>query len=220
MPDDPPMADGPRSPDDRRDWNGRPIPDPTILTTEQLLRAIKGERDFVEGQLDVLRERLAGVDRATELRLTDIVKIPDQIDEKVSNLAAVTEERFQSIAKQFAERDTRSERESRDNKVAVDAAFAAQKESAAKQDESNQKAIDKSEVATAEKINKLAELFTTTTDALGDKIDDLKERVGKAEGSKAGATESRTGLYAAIGTITGVLVLGMIILGFIVSKGP
>jgi len=173
------------------DGGSRPVPDPTVLTTEALTRGLAGERDYVDGQLEVIRERLRGIDTATRLLNETVNRVPTALTEGLGHLEAVMDERFRSIDKQFAERDTRSERESRDNKVAVDAAFAAQKEAAAKQDEANSKAIDKSEAATSETITKLAELFKSTTDALAGKNDDLKERVGRIESVKQGATESR-----------------------------
>lgn len=196
------------------DGGWRPIPDPTVLTTEQLNRAILAERDFVKGQLQVLEERLAGIDRATELRLRDIVEIPRVVDEKVGNLQELAEEKFSSIQTQFLERDTRQEREARDNKVAVDAAFAAQKEAAAKQDEGNQKAIDKSERATAETIKTLADANAQSAEALGGKIDDLKERVARVESAKQGATEQRIETRAGLTSINGVVATGLSIAAF------
>lgn len=166
--------DGPTA--SSEDRGSRPVPDPTVLTTEQLLRAIESERDYVDGQIEILRERLAGIDRATELRLLGITQIPDDIDRHVTHLSELMDGKFESVALQFKERDTRSERESRDNKVAVDAAFAAQKEAASEQNKSNTLAIDKSEKATAETLNKQADLFKSTTDALASKIEDQKDR--------------------------------------------
>jgi hypothetical protein len=98
-----------------------------------------------------------------------------------------------AVALQFKERDTRSERESRDNKVAVDAAFAAQKEAAAKQDEANQKAIDKSEKATNESIAKLGDVVKASNDALADKIDDLKTRLSLQEAQTIGLAARTSG---------------------------
>lgn len=175
---------------DNKDGGWRPVPDPTVLTTEQLSRAVTAERDYVDGRIDVLVERLSGIDRATELLSATVNRVPTDVQKEVAHLKGLNDEKFNSIVIQFRERDVRSERENRDNKVAVDAAFAAQKESAAKQDESNAKAINKSELATTETINKLSELFKTTTDALSDKIDDIKERVGAIESRKEGSNES------------------------------
>jgi cation transport regulator ChaB len=203
----------------RRNGGSRPVPDPTVLTTEQLVRSVRAERDYVDGLVAVLKERLDGIDRATELLNQTVNRVPTAVQVEVSHLRELQDEKFESIEIQFRERDTRSERESRDNKVAVDAAFAAQKEAAAKQDESNQKAIDKSEVSTTEKITKLAELFQTSNQAINDKIDDVKERVGKIEAVKVGVVESRTGIYAAIGLVASVIVVGIAIIGFIASHG-
>jgi len=212
-PDDEPSVE-------RRNGGSRPVPDPTVLTDQAIVKADKALRDWVMGQLEVRDERLRGIDEATRLRLAGVESIPTQIESEVRNLERLHDEKFHSVATQFSERDTRQERESKDNKVAVDAAFAAQKEAAAKQDESNQKAIDKSEAATAEKIAKLSELFTTTIDGLGDKIDDLKERVGRIESTKVGATENRTGLYAAIGVIATLLFAFFAIVAFVGARQP
>jgi hypothetical protein len=164
------MAEGPDQP---------PVPDPTILTTEQLLRAVGSERDYVDGRIAVLEMRLDAIDTATRLLNETVNRVPTETQTVVGSLRELIDEKFQSVALQFAERDTRQERESRDNKVAVDAAFAAQKEAAAKQDESNAKAIDKSESATTETIAKLSELVKSNIDALRDKIDDLTRRLDK-----------------------------------------
>jgi uncharacterized phage infection (PIP) family protein YhgE len=204
-----------------------PVPDPTILTTEQLLRTAQAERDYVDGRIDVLIERLAGMDRATELLSDTVNRVPTETQKEVAHLAGLVDERFDSIRTQFAERDTRSERESRDNKVAVDAAFAAQKEAAAEQNKSNTTAINKSEEATTESINKLGELFKTTIDAVKESVDELKQRVQAIESSKQGVAEntqqnyqtrepvtaarmlmltSITGIFAVIGVVTAVVI--------------
>ena len=75
--------------------------------------------------------------------------------------------------------------------MAVDAAFAAQKEAASEQNKSNTLAISKSEASTAETINKLNQLFQTTMGSLSDKIDDLRQRVAAVEQQKVGANDRR-----------------------------
>lgn len=211
-----------------------PKPDPTVLTTQQLNLALGGVRDYINGEIAVVSERLRGIDRATELlraNLAGTVNVAD-LDALSEHLKTVREvelgrireamtEKFESIRTQFAERDTRQERESRDNKVAVDAAFAAQKEASAKQEETFAKSIDKSENATAETIGKLQDLTSANDAALSAKIDDglktmndklddlkdgtiadLKGRIGgleadlrsalaRQEGSGSGASEHR-----------------------------
>jgi|ERR1700676_4763211 len=169
--------------------------DPTALTTEQLLRTAQAERDYVDGRIDVLIERLSGMDRATELLSDTVNKVPTEVQREVGNLGNVMAERFLSVDKQFAERDTRSEREARDNKLAVDAAFAAQEKQAVAESVSNQKAIDKSEVATNKAIDKLAELFESRVGGLGESLSDLKVRVQAIESAKQGIADSQQANY-------------------------
>lgn len=110
-----------------------PRPDPSVLTTAQLLRAIAAERDITTGQIAVIKERLDAMDRATSLVAHNVDKVPSEITEQVTHLRDLNSERFgsittqfdekfKSVALQFAERDTRGEREARDNTLKVDAA--------------------------------------------------------------------------------------------------
>jgi cation transport regulator ChaB len=194
------------------DEDTRPTPDPTTLTTAQLIRQVQAERDYVDAQLDVIRERLRGIDVATKLLNETVNRVPTDVQIAVEHLKELHAERFASVDKQFAERDTRAERESRDNKVAVDAAFAAQKEAAAKQDEGNQKAIDKSERTTNETILKNEQLAKTETKATNDKVEDIKDRVSKMEirlngfealkhGGEQQRDTTRQGYFLAIGAL-------------------
>jgi len=202
-----------------------PQPDPTLLTTEQLLREVSSLRTYVDGQVKILEERLSGIDTATILRRETSDMIERGIGEKIGHLRELVEEKFESIAIQFKERDTRSERESRDNKVAVDAAFAAQKEAASEQNKSNTLAIDKSEKATAETLNKQSELFKTTTDALRDQVNDLKLTVERMQalvnGGLAQRVETRASTNdnrAIFATIATSVFLFLAVVGFIISE--
>jgi len=187
----------------------RPVPDPTELTDRAIARLEKSLMQYVDGQMSVRDQRIDGIDEATKLRLSGVEAIPDQIRVAVSSLEQLHNEKFGSIQTQFKERDIRSERESRDNKVAVDAAFAAQKEAAAKQDEANQKAIDKSEKATGETISFVLK-----------DVDALKIAVSRIDSTKVGATENRTGLYATIGALAAVLFAAIAVAGIFASAGP
>lgn len=193
-------------------------PDPSVLTTEQLEKGLRAERDYVDGQIGILVERLNGMDKASVVLHETVTRTPTDIQKAVAHLEALSDEKFSSIQTQFRERDTRSERESRDNKVAVDAAFAAQKEAAAKQDEANAKAIEKSEKATAETIKTNQELSRSTTDSLTKQLDEAKQAITRIDASKAGATENRTGLYATIGIVSTVFFLVVGILGFLATR--
>jgi hypothetical protein len=177
----------------------RPRPDPTTLTTAAVDQATRVAKDYADARIAVLVERLDGIDRATKLLNDTVTRVPTEVQREVAHLCGLMEERFRSVATQFNERDLRAERESRDNKIAVDAAFAAQKEVAAKQDEAWTKATEKSEKAT-EKI----------IDGLDGKLDDLKDRVVAIESGRIGAKENKAGVYAAIAAA--VALLGILVI--------
>jgi hypothetical protein len=175
-----------------------PTPDPTILTTEALTRGLQAERDYTDGVRAVIEERLRGIDIATQLLNETVNRVPSALTEGLGHLQAVMDERFLSIEKQFAERDTRSERESRDNKVAVDAAFAAQKEAAAKQEETFGRSIDKSEGTTNETIKGLTKT-----------VDELKLLVNTIASAKLGASQTNAGLATVVGLVLTAAIIGV-----------
>jgi chromosome segregation ATPase len=207
------------------DEDTRPRPDPTVLTTQQMLRAVGAERDYVDGQLGILRERLNAIDVATRLLNETVNRTPTDIQKEITHLRELMQVEFQSVALQFKERDTRSERESRDNKVAVDAAFAAQKEAASEQNKSNTLAISKSETSTSETINKLAELVGSKTDALSDKVDDLKNQTaqlrqefGQGQAGRQGGVDTVRAIYAFAGFVLVLLLIGGAIAAIVAAR--
>lgn len=140
------------------DIGSRPVPDPTVLTTNLVDRALAAEKERVAGLLEIISNRVASLNELTNER------------------------------------------------------FAAQKEAVAMLDVSNQKAIDKAENATTEKIEQLSELFRNSTSALAEKVDDLKTRVTSVESIKVGGQEQRTEtrqsaavIYGFIGAALGLL---------------
>jgi len=158
-----------------------PVPDPTLLTTQQLLREINGLREVIQTRLD-------GMDKAIELLQATSDRFPARIDEKILSLARVHEEKFDSIRQQFIERDVRTEQTARDSKVAVDAALQAAKEAVGEQNKSSALSIAKSETATMKQIDQLGVLVQTATRALEDKIGDIKDRLTRIEGKGEGQT--------------------------------
>jgi len=184
----------------------RPVPDPTVLTTDAVNQAVVISKDYTDGKTAVIDERIRGIDKATELLNQEVNRVPSKLTQAIENVEKVMDTRFESISQQFKERDIRAEREARDNKVAVDAAFAAQKEAAAKQDEANAKAIDKSEKATAETIKTNQELSKATTDGLVKGLDEVKLAVTRLETSKLSARESTVDHRASTGAVVAYIV--------------
>src|SRR5580693_5239898 len=124
-------------------YSVRPIPDPTTLTTQQLLREISSTRQIIETRLD-------GSDKAIELLRMHTDIIPKQIITAVSQLQQLHEEKFLSIANQFNLRD-----------VAVAAALKAAQEAVFAQQISNKEANTKMETSFEKRIEQIGALLST-----------------------------------------------------------
>lgn len=202
-----PIAKRP-SPESETVPNGR-LSDPTALTTQALRRDVSALREVLEaevdGQYNVLLARLDGMDKAIQLLQVMTDRQPILVDGKISNLQKLHEERFNSIATQFSERDTRTEQTQRDSKVAVDAALQAAKEAVGEQNKSSSLAIAKSEAATSKQIDQQGQLISTTTQGINDKIDDLKQRLTSLEGKGLGVGMVGALVVGAVVVITGVI---------------
>lgn len=185
----------------------RPVPDPTVLTTQQLLRELAALREIIEARLD-------GGDQAVVLLRTTTDKTPAAIEAAVKQLQQLHEEKFRSIAVQFAERDTRTEQTSRDSKVAVDAALQAAKEAVGEQNKSNALAIAKSESGFTKQIDQQGTIIATMANGLNDKIDDLKTRLTTIEGRSTGHGD----VWGYIIGIAGLVIAALAVIGFIAKS--
>jgi Fe2+ transport system protein B len=207
----------------------RPIPDPTVLTDAAIARSERAMRDYVDGQLSVRDERLAGIDEATKLRLGSVVDFSPEIDTKVSGLEKLMDNKFESAERLRVE-------QKKDTKDAVDAALNAAKEAVKEQTASSEKSITKSELATGAQIKQLQDTFATAIEGLRRSFDDLKDRevedvrtlrqsitdvATTANGSnqrQVGAKEDRSALYATIGLVITMVLFGIAILGFVAAQ--
>ena len=63
-----------------------PVPDPTALTTDLVERGLASERTLVEAKLDILRQRLDGIDKATIIFNETLTRVPTDVDKQVGNL--------------------------------------------------------------------------------------------------------------------------------------
>lgn len=175
----------------------RPLPDPTVLTTQQLQREIMALREIIEA-------RLAGNDKLSNVLQSQVDSRSDSIKAEVGHLRTEHEEKFKSIATQFTERDIRTEQTARDSKVAVDAALQAQKEAAGAQNESNAASISKSEAAFTKQIDQIGVIMSTTVKGTDEKIEDIKTRITQIEGRSAGHGETWGYVIGAIGLLIGL----------------
>jgi len=167
-----------------------PVPDPTILTTQALLREVESLRMSTSHNNNMLRElietRLDGNDQAVALLRTTTDKIPSYINNSILGLKELHQEKFDSIQTQFRERDTRTEQASKDSKVAIDAALSAQKESVDKQNISNTLAVNKSEFSFTKQVDEIGKRIDTVAKSLDEKVADIKDRITVIESRNQG----------------------------------
>lgn len=157
-----------------------PVPDPSRLTTEQLRTELGNLRELLE-------EKTVNAELKTE------------------QLKAVTNEIFERIAVQFAERDKRTEALTVASTTAISAALQAAKEAVGAQNTSNSIAISKSEASTTESIRQLQILFDTTMSGLKDQMTDIRSRIDRAEGAAKGVGVVWGFAVGVIGAIFGLV---------------
>jgi len=180
--------------------------DPTVLTTQMTQREIAGVREFFDAKNEALKDvihlgiknletRFNGMDIAIGLVRIAAEHMVISTDEKIKALREVHEEKFASIQTQFKERDTRSEQNAKDTKVAVDAALQAAEKAVGKQQEAFGAATDKSEATTTKQIQQIADLLRQGISNVGEQIGDIKERLTRLEGrNPAGVSIAFSGL--------------------------
>lgn len=187
--------------------------DPTELTRLAVLEAKAAAREIVaalrevletkiEGRVATTDQRFSGMDTAIKL----LQSMRDQghidVEAKIAALRTLHEEKFQSIATQFSERDVRTEQTAKDSKVAVDAALQAAKEAVAEQNKSTALSVAKSEGATNKQIDAQAQLITSSSQALDGKITDVKDRLTRLEGERKGSAAT----WGVIGAVAGIVI--------------
>jgi polyhydroxyalkanoate synthesis regulator phasin len=189
-----------------------PVPDPSVLTTQALLREIGGLREL-------LSQRVESIEKAVEVAHNNLVRVPTDVDRTVGHLREVVHEkfntvseRFDGIATQFAERDTRVEQTARAGEEALKAALQAAKELVGTQSASFSISIDKAEAATEKRF-----------DAANDKIEDLKERLTLLEGQGRGKVDAVATRQASTFNVANVIsvilgVLALLVATFVATR--
>jgi len=197
------------------------IPGPPYLTTEELRRDVSALREILQARLD-------GMDRATALLSETVNRTPTQIQteiahvrelmvEKLTSLEGQAEEKFESIALQFSERDVRTTQASVAADSALKAALQAAKEAVFEQAQAAAKAAEKTELSFSKQIDQIQLQITTVADGLGDKIDDLKGRIDRGEGVTSAVTENRTETRLDSGFRISLIVMTLMAAGLVIT---
>lgn len=174
-----------------RNW--RPVPDPTELTTQQLMREMGALKEIMQTRMDGYDKAIALLQRFADRQPT------------IAEVVASTSEKFGAVQLQLHERDIRFDRAATDTRLAVDAAFAAAKEAVAKSEGAVTKQIDQILAQMTTGMRSLDEKINGSIKTVDDKINDVRERLTAMEGRGTGASN-------VIGYIaTAAMVIGAII---------
>lgn len=181
--------------------DGREI-DPTILTTQQLWREIASLKEL-------LLTHISRIDKAVIVAHEDSVRLPTEVQEAVSSLKYLHEEKFNSVEKEVMNRRILVNKQIEDIDILMNQKFAGVEKQFQERDirieqiiegataiansrfESSEKAIVKSEASILKQIDQQSTNISDIRQTLDDKINDVKDRLTKIEGQGLGRIESR-----------------------------
>ena len=155
--------------------------DPTRLTTAALQREIAGLRETIDARVASLREiidaKLDGMGRATDLLQRAADRIPSDLDNEIAQIHTLYREKFQSIEKQFHDRDERFFQFKSDSKEAIATALQAAKEAVGAALQAAKEAVGKTEERFSKSIDQLGVQTQTESRALDGKMGEMKDRL-------------------------------------------
>jgi O6-methylguanine-DNA--protein-cysteine methyltransferase len=185
-----------------------PVPDPTLLTTQNLLREIAALKELFTIELISIRRTMDDYRQYSQSRGVDIMAASESLrhflEERISKLDAVSDQQFSRIAIQFEERDKRTEQLNQAQKeaasalslasaTAIAAALQAQKEAAGAQNDSNAASITKSEAGFTKQIDQITTLVQQIQKGNDDKVADLKGEISRLQTTIATIQAAGTG---------------------------
>jgi hypothetical protein len=149
---------------------------------------------------------------ALRKELTDIfsVRLEAQKD--------LTDERFKAVGEAVATAERLRLEQKVDTKTGLDAALAAQKESAANQAASFAAETAKTERNFTEQLKGQRDTFGTAIAAQITRYDDIDKRVTRIESIRLGGQESKAALYAGIGITVTLLLAALTVLSFVIAN--
>jgi hypothetical protein len=180
-------------------FDGLSADDPTERTTEALLREVQWLSKLFASELEGKDIRFAAMAEAIRLLQASADKSPT-----IGELNSKVEQQLNSIRLQFEERDVRTKLAADGTKLAVDAAFSAQKEAAGEANKNFTKLIDQitlllqaSSKGTDDKFTQRDAALAARDKAIDDKIaasnqatatllNDVKERITRVESKGVG----------------------------------
>jgi hypothetical protein len=204
--------------------------DPTALTTRMVLREVVILDDKIENldsKLDSKIEYTVSSIRREQAALKEL------LESKLLDFKVVEEGKFKSIKTQLELVERQRIEQKQDTKDAVDAALIYQKEALRDQTIASGLSTSKSDTATEKRLEQLnvtmntaflssQKSITEMKDNFGISISDLRDRIGRMESTKVGATEQKASIRDNLGmvqTLGGIVIVIMTVIATLASTG-
>lgn len=181
----------------------KPIPDPSVLTTEQMLLGVENLEKLTaalrSGEVGTIAAKLDAIRREMTLHEAHRLELKTGSESHRLELKA-GDEKALSTAMIAAEK-------------AVQAALAAAEKARDQQTIASQLATTKAENAFTEQLRQQKETFTIAIDAVTTGFNDMKGMFGELRAERRGGKETVSGIYA----FAGFLAVVVVILGAILA---
>lgn len=168
-------------------------PDPSFRTVEHLTTAVTGLKELHETRLDAM-------DKAIVVAHDDLVRVPTDVQKAVGALKEVLQEtfkihaeKFESVQRQFEERDTRASQIADLSQKALDAALLTAEKAVGKQSEAFSAATAKSEAAATKQIDAIGTQMTSATKTTDDKFAGVNGQIARIDAALAALNGRSTG---------------------------
>jgi thymidylate synthase len=133
------------------------------------------------------------------------------------HLRELNSDKFGSISLQFAERDVRTTQASVATDSALKAALQAAKELVGAQGEASAAAAVKSETSFTKQIDQIATIIQTLEKSVDGRLNELKERIDRGEGSSSGVSTALANQRSANSLNVTVISVVLLAAGFIIT---
>lgn len=155
------------------------------------------------------------------------IELTDLFNMKLAGETSLTAERFTAVSEKLATAERLRLEQKVDTKTGLDAALAAQKESAANQAASFAAETAKTERNFTEQLKGQRDTFGTAIAAQITRYDDIDKRVTRIESIRLGTTEQRNesrqsnaAVYALVGFVLSLITAAVIIIPILIARKP
>jgi len=201
-------------------------PDPTVLTTQQLERGLNSERDYVDGQVGIIIERLQAIDRATVLLNETVNRVPTDLQTAVKNISEVFDIQLQAQREVAAVREQYRLELKGDAKEALTTALAAAEKAVQAALAAAEKARDQQTIASqlatekafVEALGQQQQTFTVAIANVVEGLNEVKGGISDMRSERRGGRENQAAIYAAVGFALTMLIIIATVAGLLATR--